>query len=74
MPDYRQYPRFRLLAVERQNRGLGALRCRHCDDGETARLAVFALNLEIDFGDIAVWRKQILQLPFGRAGGEIGDV
>ena len=51
---YRQHSRCYHFAIEPQNRGLGALRRRHGDDGETARLAAFARLREMDFSDIAV--------------------
>ena len=65
---YREHPRFHLLAVERQNRGLGAFRRRHGDDGETPLPAASALHRDIDLGDIAVRGKQALQVPLGCGG------
>jgi hypothetical protein len=54
--------RSRFCTNERRNRSLGALRCGHSDDGEAASAAAFALNREIDLGDIAMSGDQALQL------------
>ena len=60
--------------MERENRGLGALRRSHRNKAETAWAATSTLNREIDLGDITVRGKQVLQLAFGCGSGEIADI
>jgi len=72
--DYCEHTGIDLFAMNGKRCGLRALRRSHYDDAEPTSSAGFAIDREIDLGDITVRGTQVPQSSLGRGGGKVANI